>query len=509
MSLFSLGTDTLDYKTLVNFPKTSRELHLPTESLMKIKKSRGHVEKILSDSKSYYGINTGFGYLSHVKIPHDQLEELQLNLIRSHAAGVGKKVDDDIVTSLMFLRAHNFAQGHSGISTELIKFMMECTKKGLTPHIFEQGSVGASGDLAPLAHLALGFIGEGNSSYKGKEASTKELMKHLEIKPYNPKAKEGLSLINGTSFMATLASYALHEATTLQKSSDIILALSLSAFKGSSTPFDERIHRVRKQEGQRKVAENLRNLFSADDEILESHKDCDKVQDPYSFRCAPQVHGASYDVLKFVEQIINRELNSETDNPLVFEEGEILSGGNFHGQALAFAMDFLAIAISEFGSISERRIEKLINPQMSGLPAFIMKDEGLNSGYMIPHVTAAALASENKILCHPASVDTIPTSCDKEDHVSMGPIACHKARKINENVSHILAIELLAACQGLELLKPLNPNKHLAKVLELVRKQSPYMDKDRSLSCDIVELAKTIKHGDLISTLEEEGLQLN
>lgn len=509
MNQFSLGCDKLNYEKLVNFgQKKQLSTHLSKKAKERILSSRQTVEDLLKDTKSYYGINTGFGYLSNVKISQDKLQDLQFNLIRSHACGVGNLVDPSLVKSLTFLRAHNFAMGHSGVSLELVDFIINCINQDFTPAIYEQGSVGASGDLAPLAHLALGFIGEGDSLENNKLVSTRDLMKRLEITPYTPKAKEGLSLINGTSYMATVASYALREAKILQTSSDIILALSLSAFKGSLTPFDKKIHEVREQEGQRTVALNINRLFDSKDEIVQSHKNCDRVQDPYSFRCAPQVHGASLDVLNFVESTLNRELNSETDNPLVFSDQSILSGGNFHGQPLALGMDFLAIAVSELGSISERRIEKLINPQASRLPAFITRDSGLNSGYMIPHVTAAALTSENKVYCHPASVDSIPTSCDKEDHVSMGPTACHKARKVTENVAHILAIELLAACQGLELIKPLKANKILLNLYEKIRSISPYMKKDRSLSSDIKKVANLIKKGELISILENKGINL-
>ena len=502
MNTFSLGIDKLTVKTLANFSTQKTKLTISKEVISRIQNSREIVDNLLKDSKSFYGINTGFGYLSNVKISAENLEELQINLIRSHSCGVGEIVDESIVKSLIFLRAHNFSLGHSGVSLELVEFMLTSLERGLSPVLHEQGSVGASGDLAPLAHLALGFLGEGDCLYNGKRYKTKEVLKHLELTPYQPKPKEGLSLINGTSFMATLAAFAINEAKNLQKSANLILAMSLSAFRGSITPFDKKIHDVRQQEGQREVAAKLRKIFEQEDPILESHKDCSKVQDPYSFRCAAQVHGASLDVLNFCETTVNRELNSETDNPLVFSDNTILSGGNFHGQALAFSMDFLAIAVSELGSISERRIEKLIDPNMSDLPAFLTKGSGLNSGFMIPHVTAAALASENKVLCHPASVDSIPTSCDKEDHVSMGPIACHKARQVNSNVANILAIELLAACQGLDLLKPLSPNKTLNKIYEKVRELSPESSKDRSLSEDIQKVSDMIKNGDLLKAID-------
>ncbi len=507
METFSLGLDKLSYETLVSFGRNKDlKFKVSPDTEKKIKNSRKIIDKILGDEKSYYGINTGFGFLSNVKISSDKLVELQLNLIRSHACGVGDLVSEEIVRSLVFLRTHNFALGHSGVSRELISFMKECLEKDFTPLLYEQGSVGASGDLAPLAHLALGFIGEGKATYSGKILKASSAMSRLKLTPYSPKAKEGLSLINGTSFMAALASFALSEARILQISADIITALSLSAIKGSLSPFQKEVHEVRKQEGQRKVAHFISSLFDTKDEILESHKNCDRVQDPYSFRCAPQVHGATVDVIEFAETIVNRELSSVTDNPLVFSGGKIISGGNFHGQPLAYSMDFLAIAVSELGSISERRIDKMINPTMSPHPPFLIEGSGLNSGYMIPQVVAASLVSENKILSHPASVDSIPTSCDKEDHVSMGPIACHKARKINRNVANILAIELLAACQGIDLLKPLKPNKYLEPIYDKVRSISPYMKKDRSLSDDIKAVSELIQSGELIRLVNPIGI---
>ena len=310
-------------------------------------------------------------------------------------------------------------------------------------------------------------------------------MEKFGIEPFKPEAKEGLSLINGTHYMTAIAAHAVYDAHTLMKTADIVVAMSLDAVKGTKRAFDPRIHRIRPHPGQGLVARNILSLLKGDDEIMDSHASCDRVQDPYSFRCTPQVHGASRDAIKSLANIVNLELNSVTDNPLVFEDGDVISGGNFHGQYIAMAMDFLAIALSEVGSISERRTEKLTNPNLSGLPAFLMRDSGLNSGYMIPHVVTASLVSENKVLSHPASIDSIPTSADKEDHVSMGPIAAHKARKVIKNVCYILAVELLAACQGIDLLAPLRPSKTLRAVHDKIRSVSPFMDKDRSLSEDI------------------------
>jgi histidine ammonia-lyase len=358
--------------------------------------------------------------------------------------------------------------------------------------------VGASGDLAPLSHLALGLIGEGDVFYAGEKMTAAEALKRSGVKPLVPAAKEGLSLINGTQFMAVLGAFAVKQARILAETADIVAALSLEAIKGTKAAFDQRIHQVREQGGQRIVAAHMLGLLSGRDEIMDSHANCGRVQDPYSFRCVPQVHGATRDVLDFVGDRINGDLNAVTDNPLVFEDGAVISGGNFHGQPLAMALDFLGIAIAELGSISERRIEKITNPAMSGLPAFVVKESGLNSGFMIPHVVAAALVSENKVLAHPASVDSIPTSADKEDHVSMGPIAARKALQICDHVASILAIEALTAAQGIDLHNPLQPAPKLAQVHGRIRGMSPTMPVDRSLHKDIAVVTDWIKAGGTI-----------
>jgi histidine ammonia-lyase len=372
-----------------------------------------------------------------------------------------------------------------------------------------QGSVGASGDLAPLSHLALGLIGEGDCFFRGKLIPTMDALSQLNLKPLQLEAKEGLALINGTHFMAVLGARAVCEAQTIALSANVIAALSLDGFKGSLVAFDERIHAVRKQPGQTKVAAFIRGLFEGHDEIMESHKDCSKVQDPYSFRCVPQVHGATADVIDFVKARVEGDLQSVTDNPLVLDEHHVVSGGNFHGQALAFAMDFLAIAISELGNISERRLEKLTNPNMSGLPAFLVKESGLNSGFMIPQVVAAALVSENKVLCHPASVDSIPTSADKEDHVSMGPISARKALKVCDHVFKILSLELLAACQAIDLLSPLKPAAKLQRVFNAVRTVSPPVHIDRSLHKDIQKVELWLRQNGVSASLNENSLRKN
>ncbi len=506
---FQLGENRLDAHTLVNLASMANPpISLPAESRNRLQKYRAVVDGVLERKEVRYGINTGFGYLAKVRIEESRLADLQLNLVRSHACGVGPAISDELVRALLVIRAHTFSLGHSGITPECVETILKLLRHDILPVVPCKGSVGASGDLAPLAHLALGVLGEGKARQQDKMLPAKEALQNAGIKPHVLRAKEGLSLINGTHFMAVLGSFAVVEAQNVIATADIAAALSLDAIRGTTKAFDPRIHAIRPQIGQKRVAQNMLQLFAGGDEILNSHASCDKVQDPYSFRCVPQVHGASRDALDYVQQKINIELNSVTDNPLCFEDGDILSGGNFHGQPLALSLDFLTMAVAEIGSISERRIEKLTNPHMSGLPAFLVKDSGLHSGYMIPHVVAAALASENKVLSHPAVVDTIPTSADQEDHVSMGPISGRKCREVIENVAHILAIELLAACQGLDLLKPLKPAPALLAIYDAVRKLSPGMETDRVLSEDIALVKDWILSGGAVNMLKAQGIDL-
>lgn len=493
---FRLGEDYLDTATFVKLSRqTNPSLEVTDRARERVNSHRSHVNSVLRSSERVYGINTGFGFLADIAIDKCKLQELQVNLIRSHACGVGEPLADHLVRGILILRAHTFLLGHSAVRWETIQALLELLKHDVLPAIPCQGSVGASGDLAPLAHLALSLMGEGQVRFRGIQQSTREVFQLLGLTPIVPEAKEGLSLINGTHFMSTIAAFAVEEAKELAVAADAAACLSLDAVRGSLRAFDERIHQVRGQPGQKVVADNIRAWFSGTDSIMESHRDCGKIQDPYSFRCVPQVHGATCDALDYIQNVVSRELNAVTDNPLVFDNGDILSGGNFHGQPIAIAMDFLGIAVSELGSISERRIEKITNPHLSGLPAFATRDSGLNSGFMIPHVVAAALASENKVLCHPASVDSIPTSADKEDHVSMGPIAARKAREIIRNVRRILAIEFLAACQGLDLLLPLEPAPALKRLYGDIRAQAPSLERDRSLAQEIENISNWIESG--------------
>ena len=493
---FHLGEDTLTSARLVQLAQSpGPQLSVSAEAWQRLQGFRQSVDEVLNSQRTVYGINTGFGFLSDVAIKLEDLAQLQLNLVRSHACGVGEPASDELVRGLLIIRSYSFLLGHSGVRKEVVQQILQFLEHDILPVVPCQGSVGASGDLAPLAHLALGLLGEGDVRWQGATLPAAEVLAKLGIAPLRLAPKEGLSLINGTQFMTTIAAFAVEEAKSAARSADIAAGLSLDAVRGTLRAYDPRIHAVRPQVGQTLVASNMRKLFQADDPIMHSHVNCGKVQDPYSFRCVPQVHGASRDAIEYASKIVDIELISVTDNPLVFADGDIISGGNFHGQPIALAMDFLAIAVAELGSISERRIEKITNPHQSGLPAFATRNSGLNSGFMIPHVVAAALVSESKVLCHPASVDSIPTSADKEDHVSMGPIAARKARSVLANVRNILAIEFLAATQGLDLLAPLQPSSTLALVVDEVRRLAPVMETDRSLHKEIKAVSAWI-HAD-------------
>jgi histidine ammonia-lyase len=456
-------------------------------------------------SEHTYGINTGFGRFVSKSIPEEQTEELQLRLLRSHACGVGDPYPDGIVRAAMLLRANALAKGTSGARIETVELLLECLARGVIPVVPSRGSVGASGDLAPLAHLALPLVGEGEAYVEGERLSGSDALTAAGLEPTRLQAKEGLSLINGTQFMAAYGALGVVRARRLAKAADIACALSLEALQGSRTSFLPQIHRLRPLRGQSHAAANVLLLLEGS-AIIEAHKWCDKVQDAYSLRCAPQVHGATRDLLDYVEATVAVELNAATDNPLVLVEDELLvSNGNFHGQPLAFALDALAMACSELANISERRVERLVNPNLSdGLPAFLTVDGGLNSGFMIPQYVAASLVSENKSLCHPASVDSIPTSAGQEDHVSMGNAAALKAWQVLANSERALAIELLAGAQGVEFLAPLEPGKGARAAHDAVRSISPRLGDDRPLAPDIEAVAVAIQDGSLVGAVESE-----
>jgi histidine ammonia-lyase len=453
-----------------------------------------------------YGVNTGFGRLVSESIPAEQLTELQLRLLRSHACGVGEPYPDEVVRAAMLLRANTLAKGFSGVRVETIELLVGVLKAGIVPRVPSRGSVGASGDLAPLAHLALPLVGEGEAIVDGRRVSGVEALDAAGLAPITLTAKEGLSLINGTQFMTAMAALALVRAGRLVRAADVACALSLEALQGTAASLHPAIHAARPLRGQGRSAAALRSLL-ADSAIIEAHRWCDKVQDAYSLRCAPQVHGASRDLLEHVEGTVAIELNAATDNPLVLTDDElIVSNGNFHGQPIAMALDCLAIACAELANISERRTERLVNPSLSeGLPPFLVaRDEGLNSGFMMPQVVSAALVSENKTLCHPASIDSIPTSGGQEDHVSMGNAAGLKALQVVANTERVLAIELLAGAQAVEFVAPLVPGVGGRAARAYVRTLSDRVRDDRPLSDDIERVATVIRDGSLLVAVEQE-----
>ncbi len=489
-----------DVEMVANDLKGKVKISLSSASRTKMKKSRAFIESVLkSKNEAVYGVNTGFGLLSHTHIPENKLDQLQVNLLRSHAVGVGKPLSEPEVRASILLRANTLAQGFSGVTPELVDRLLALLNSGVHPYIPEKGSVGASGDLAPLAHLALVLIGEGKAFVNGKLISGEQALKQKKLKKYFLKPKEGLSLINGTQIMTAIGTLAFLKAERLSHLADVAGAMSIEAMQGSSEPFDADIHRIRPHKGQIEVAAHFRKLL-ANSEIMHSHEDCDRVQDPYSLRCIPQVHGIARDVLAHVKEVLRVEINSVTDNPLVIADRgkpKILNAGNFHGEYVAIAMDEMAIAISEIANISEQRIEKLINSSFSELPNFLVKEGGLNSGFMIVQVAAASLVSENKVLSHPASVDSIPTSADKEDHVSMGTIAARKARDIVENAWNVVAMEFFAAAQGLDFRKPNKPAKLLQKPYSEIRKRVPFVENDRTFYIDIENIAQIMNEGKL------------
>src|SRR6266699_1198930 len=480
---------------------------LSDDARTKMRAARALVERAAHGAQEHtYGVNTGFGRFVSRSIPEELTEELQLRLLRSHACGVGDPYTPEIVRAAMLLRANALAKGFSGARPQTVELLIECLNRGVLPHVPSRGSVGASGDLAPLAHLALPLVGEGEAWVEDTRLDGAAALAAVGLEPISLEAKEGLSLVNGTQFMAAFGSLALARARRLAKTADIACALSLEALQGSRTSFLPQIHATRPLPGQIDSAANVLRLLD-DSAIIESHRWCDKVQDAYSLRCAPQVHGASRDLLGYAEATVAVELNAATDNPLVLVEDEqLVSNGNFHGQPLAFALDALAMAVSELANISERRLERLVNPSLSdGLPPFLTNDGGLNSGFMIPQYVAASLVSENKALCHPASVDSIPTSAGQEDHVSMGNASGLKAWQVLANSERALAIELLAGAQAVEFLAPLEPGVGVRATRAAVRELSPRLRDDRPLAPDIETVAGAIRAGSLVAAVEAES----
>jgi histidine ammonia-lyase len=479
-----------------------RPVLLSADARVAVDRARAVVDDIVANDKLAYAITTGVGKLSDVRIVGDQIRELQVNLLRSHAVGLGEPLSPAEVRAMMLLRANSLAKGYSGVRAVVVDTLCEMLNHGVTPFVPSQGSVGASGDLAPLAHLALALIGEGECiDPAGARIASGDALKSAQIKPLVLEAKESISLINGTQGMLAVGTLALLAAETLVDSADVLGGLCCDALKGTDAAFDERIHNARPHSGQMKTAANLRKMLEGS-QIRESHRECGRVQDAYSLRCIPQVHGAVRDALAHCREVFEIEANSAVDNPLVFlthaenSEGDVISGGNFHGEPLAFALDFLAIALSALAGISERRIERLVNPALSeGLPPFLAQGAGLNSGFMMPQVTAAALVSENKVLAHPACVDSITTSGNKEDYVSMGMTGANKLKRIVDNTRNVLAIEAMAVAQAIDFLAPLKASKRGQAAHAAIRSVCPTVEKDRAMYKDFARIAELIASG--------------
>ncbi len=496
------GTN-LTIEDVVKVARHNESVELSETSLDGILSSRDVIERAVKEGRTIYGVNTGFGDLSDVCIESKDLAKLQVNLIRSHSAGIGPPFSMEVVRGMLLLRANALAKGFSGVRLDVIELLIDMLNAGVTPVVPQQGSVGSSGDLAPLAHMALVMIGEGEAYYKGERIDGGKALSRAGIKPLVLQAKEGVALINGTQPMCAVGSIVVYDALTLLKDACIAASMSLEALKGTRAALDERIHSVRRHEGQTDVARAMLEILG-DSEINQSHADCGVVQDAYSLRCIPQVLGASLDTIRYAQNILKIEINSATDNPLVFSKSDdVVSGGNFHGQPIALAMDFVGIALSEIANISERRVNRLVNPNLSGLPAFLTTEGGLESGLMIAQYTAAALVSENKVLAHPASVDSIPTSADQEDHVSMGAIAARKAAQILDNVKNVIAIEYMCAAQGLSLLLPLQPSEPLKLAFEVIREVVPKLDDDRPLHPDIDRIREKIDSESIVASVEK------
>jgi histidine ammonia-lyase len=471
-----------------------------------IDRSRATLEKALASGEAIYGVNTGFGKLAQTRIPDADLKRLQRNLVLSHATGVGEPLSDSVVRLVVALKVASLARGHSGVRRVVVERLLDLLNKGVLPEIPGQGSVGASGDLAPLAHMSCVLIGEGHAHLNGERLEGGEALKRSGLQPLELEAKEGLALLNGTQVSTALALVGLFGAEANLEAAFIAGALSTDAIKGSDTPFDARIHDARGQPGQIECADALRALM-AGSAIRTSHLECDRVQDPYSIRCQPQVLGPCLDMLRYVAGTFAIEANAATDNPLIFDGGDILSGGNFHAEPIAIAADALAIAISEIGALSERRTALLIDSSLSGLPPFLASESGVNSGFMIAHVTAAALASENKSLAHPASVDSLPTSANQEDFVSMATFAARRLQQMNANTANILAVELLAAAEGIEFHRPLKSSKALETAHAAIRSKSPRFDRDRFFAPSIAA-TQTLVRARAFEGLLEPGLRL-
>ena len=495
MDTVTLGAAPLTIEALEAVARRGARIAIHPDAMDRVRRSRALVERWVAEGRAVYGITTGFGALCEVVIPPADTRTLQENILMSHAAGVGDPLPAEVVRAVIAVRTADLAQGLAGVRPETLQALVDLLNAGVVPVVPEKGSVGASGDLAPTAHLALVLIGKGEAFVGGRRMDGAAALRAGGLQPIRLEAGEGLGLVNGTQVMTAIAALATADAGRLARAADIACAVSLEVLLGTRVEFDPRIHRARPHPGQAVAADNMLRI-TQDSAIVSSHKDCHRIQDAYTLRCSPQVHGASRDAIAHVRRVVETEMDSATSNPLIFADtGEFLLGGNFHGQPVALASDYLCMAAAELANVSERRIERLVNPALSGLPAFLVEDSGLNSGFMIAQYTAAALVSENKVLAHPASVDSIPTSANKEDHVSMGTIAARKCRSVVENAEAVLAIELLCGCQALDLLTRGDPGRGTAAAYRAVRKTVSRLDRDRVLAKDIEAVVELIRSG--------------
>ncbi len=501
-----IDKETLTIEDVVAIARENAQVEASSKGEQRLEKARELIDKWVNEKKVIYGITTGFGALCNVPISASDTRILQNKIIMSHATGVGKPLPDDVVRAVMAVRLHDLFMGYSGCTFTTLQYLMAFLNQGLTPVVPEKGSVGSSGDLAPMAHLGLVLLGKGEAFYQGHRLNGARALEKIGLSPISLSAGEGLALINGTQVMTGIAALVVHDAINLAKLADIACAMSLEVLMGSSSEFDPRIHQIRPHPGQVASAENMLRLTS-DSDIIQSHEGCARVQDAYTLRCSPQIHGASKDAVVHALNVVNIEINASTTNPLIFTDTqEIRLGGNFHGQPIAMAADYLSMGIAELGNVSERRIERLVNPQLSELPAFLIKNGGLNSGFMIAQYTAAALVSENKVLAHPACVDSIPTSANKEDHVSMGTIAIRQCREILDNVAYVLAVEMLCAAQAYDLLteeKKMEGGKGTRVAYQVIRETISYLEEDRELSIDMEKMVTLIRSKKLLHAVEK------
>ncbi len=503
MDTVLLGNDGMTFEDLVAIARGGARVGITRESEKQIEKASALIKKWVQNEEKIYGVTTGFGDLASVTISAGDTRQLQKNLLMSHAAGVGRPLAGELVRAVIALRIKDLARGNSGARVQTVQRLVDLLNYGITPVVPEKGSVGASGDLCPLAHLSLVLIGLGEAVYEGARMSGARALEKCGLTPVELESGEGLALINGTQVMTGIGGLTVYDALGLCKLIDIAASMSLEVLMGSRMEFDPRIHKLRPHPGQARVAENMLKITRNSD-IISSHKDCSRVQDAYTLRCSPQVHGASHDAVRYAAGVVETEMNASTGNPLIFSDTEdFLTGGNFHGQPVALAMDFMCMAVAELANISERRIERLVNPMLSGLPAFLVSDGGLNSGFMIAQYAAASLVSENKVLAHPACVDSIPTSANKEDHVSMGTISARKCREVIKNTENVIAIEFLCAAQAMDLFTNLKPGEGTLAAFKVIRAAISHLDKDRVMHDDIRAMVELMRSRKITTAVEE------